>query len=341
MILIPKHRDIVLPFYGRVGMAGLYRMEAINVEDGRTRWLTPWFSNNITNAGLDYCATSNTRYAACQVGTGNAAPTNADTTLQTFRAGTATKVFQSRPNGVSPTYYTEWYCRYDFGSGAASGNLSEVGIGPSSASGSTLFSRELIRDSGGNPTTITIAANEALRVHYKLRHYPPLVDVTGVVNGTINGSPVTRNFTRRAWRVNQALYWGPMEGNNSAGSPDSNCPLFGTGGVGFSTSPQAAHTGSLTTITGSLPGGTRYESSSKSAGAYSPGSFVRSYTTTWSTSLANASLKTFTFSAGGGYTGEGETYAAAFQVEFDTAITKTSNDVLTVEFQISWGRYTP
>jgi len=333
---VKKYSEVVLPFSGHVGIGGLFRLEAFNTEDGSTRWLTPWFHNNVTNVGLDMCATNGDRYNCCQVGTGNVAPTNTDTTLQTFLASTANGIFISRTNSGSTDYYTEWYCRYDFATGAATGNLSEVGVGPSTSSGSNLFSRELIRDASGNPTTITIASNEALRVHYKLRNYPPLTDVTGTVNGTIDGNAVSRNFTRRAALVAGADQWGPMEAN-----AENTAPGYGSGGSGFGVpSKTEAYTGTIGLITGA-PSSSAGKAGSNSASPYSAGTYSRTYTSKWATSQSNANLKSFLFYNGGGYTGFGTANAGAFQVEFDTTLNKTNLQELTLEFLISWGRYTP
>lgn len=322
---IKKYSEVVIPLSGHIGFGGLFRIETFNVENGMTRWLTPWFHNNITNVGLNMCATSAARYNCCQVGTGTAAPTNADTTLQTYHAGTDSRVYISGTNSGSPYYYSEDYVRYNFATGAATGNLSEVGIGPSTSSGSNLFSRELIRDANGNPTTITIASNEAIRVHYKLRHYPPLIDVVTTVNGTIDGTPSTRTITRRASDVDTYTNW--VSGYNLG-----NASLFG----GATDSSGAhAYTGTIGSITGG-PSGSSYASTSQSTATYSSGSYSRTRTATWNTITANANIKSVIFA-----NANVGNRAGIFQAEFNTTLNKTSLQQLTLEFRISWGRYTP
>lgn len=73
-----------------------------------------------------------------------------------------------------------------FGQGAAAGNLSEVGVGRSATD---LFSRALIVDGGGNPTTITVLPDEYLTVVYELRRYPP-ANSSSVVAALIDGVPI-------------------------------------------------------------------------------------------------------------------------------------------------------
>lgn len=324
---VKKYSEVVFPFSGHVGIGGLFRLEAFNTEDGSTRWLTPWFHNNVTNVGLDMCATNKARYNCCQVGTGTATPTNADTTLQTYLSGTGSRSDISGTNSGSPDYYSEQYVRYNFATGAATGNLSEVGVGPSTSSGSNLFSRELIRDANGNPTTITIASNEALLVHYKLRHYPPLIDVVTTVNGTIDGTPSTRTITRRASDVGSYLNWTSGYGYNNAsifgGDSDSGGALVFTGTIG--------------SVTGG-PSGSAYASTSQSPATYSSGSYSRTITATWNTGAANANIKAVRFNNAYNETGY---RAGIFQAEFDTTLNKTNLQELTLEFLISWGRYTP
>ena len=67
---------------------------------------------------------------------------------------------------------------FRFGQGVAAGNLTEVGIRSDAGPNSALFSRALIVDSGGNPTTLTILSDEYLDVTYELRFYPEMNDQT-------------------------------------------------------------------------------------------------------------------------------------------------------------------
>ncbi len=89
--------------------------------------------------------------STCMVGSGNAAPAETDTALQA-RASTSNINVQSNNSNVSPRY--GWRRRtFRFAAGAAAGNLSEVGVGWTTTA---VFSRALILDGSGNPTTITV-----------------------------------------------------------------------------------------------------------------------------------------------------------------------------------------
>lgn len=329
---IRKYRDIVASTRGRFGIGGYFRIEAFNAEDGRAHWLTPWFHNRVTNVGLDMMATTYVRYVACQVGTGNNAPTDADTTLQTYLSGTSSRVNlgDNINNTVSPYFY-EIYIRYDFATGAATGNLSEIGVGQSASNGSNLFSRELIRDSGGNPTTITIASNESLRVHYKLRHYPPMTDATGNVTIDIAGTQTVFSYTRRALFMQNR--WRP-------GNPDTGAgPLIGNGGGSF----YSLYSGAIGGITGEpsglLPSGSV---GGGAAASYSPGSYSRTRTVTWGTGNANGTIRSVSFHGGGEGESGGFNFISRagswFQTEFNPTITKTSLDTFSLDFITSWGR---
>lgn len=150
--------------------------------------------NLILNSGIARATsdsagiTSDSLLTNCLVGTGTGAPLVTDTELQSPLA--------TSPNGVrqSGTYSydsgadeitTTTVMRYTFALGAVVGNLSEIGIRPSSVS--NLFSRALIVDGSGDPTTITVTADDQLIVDYTL---------TGMISRTINytmdldGSPV-------------------------------------------------------------------------------------------------------------------------------------------------------
>lgn len=337
-ILLPRirrYREKSFRLRARIGIGGFYRAEAMNMEDGRTRWLTPWFHNHITNVGLDMCATTFNRYNSCQVGTGTAAPTDADTSLQTFHAGTSTKVQISATGNASVApYWYEDYKRYDFATGAVVGNMTEVGIGPSSTTGTDLFSRELIRDSGGSPTAISVSGTEALRVHHRLRHYAPEFDATGTIVADFNGVPTDVEYTRRAHAAG-SFGWNPRRVANGGGAGS----LFGN----FTTGGPTAYTGALVAATASsTPSGTLDGVGTPSTAPYSPGSYARSAVHVFGTGAVNGNIRTMLFSlsaynGSGGFGGTG----GKFQVEFDPVIPKTNLDNLTVDTLIAWGRFVP
>ena len=154
---------------------------------------------------MDYYATNTSIIGTCQVGSGTATPANSDTALVNKIAASSSVTTTTGINGSSPYYtsnpsvirrrsvYSSWIRKvYTFTTGAAAGNLSEVGVGWGSTG--NLFSRALILDGVGSPTTLTILSDESLQVTYELRFYVPETDVTGTI--TLDG--VDYDWTARA-----------------------------------------------------------------------------------------------------------------------------------------------
>lgn len=326
---IKKYTDLIMPpiFGGHIGLKGFYRLEAVGA-DGRRRWLTDWFSNKITNFGLDAMINNNV-WNFCQVGTGTNPPNagGTDTTLQTFKAGSAAKVYNAGVLAVAPLYYSALTYSYTFVTGATAGNISEIGIGSSAASGSSLFSRELIRDAGGSPAVLTLTASDTLIAYYTIRLYPPLTDVVTTLNGTIGGSPVSKTITTRAMGV--VASWG-------IGAWFSRETNFGnTIRVG---SGNTSSTGVATTGLQAFNAAAAFNNtaSSVSNGSYTSGSRTLTQTATWGTGVANVAILRFQFTCA--YTGD---YGnCSMQSVMDSSFTKTNVQTLTTQFQISWGEYT-
>src|SRR5690606_39029584 len=98
--------------------------------------------------------------------------------------------------------YKENSCRHQFGQVKSAGNLSEVGILRSSTTG-PLWSRALILDGQGNPTTITVLPDDFLTCYYTLRIMIPKEDAVfnidvdygedGIVPTVVTGRPLNAN----------------------------------------------------------------------------------------------------------------------------------------------------
>lgn len=183
----------------KVQLKGEFRMVAVNADTGEERLLADWFPNLITNSGLDAIGMAGNPVYACAVGSGNTPPTVLNSTLQSQVASTNVGgSIGSASAAVSAPYATTLERSWRFDAGVAAGNLSEVGIfsyGPV-----MLFSRSLIKDTEGNPTTITVLSNEFLDVSYRLSIYYPESDVTGAL---LLGS-TTHGFTVRPSSVTYA-----------------------------------------------------------------------------------------------------------------------------------------
>lgn len=284
--------------------AGWFKIEAIR-PDGTRRVLADWFPNLILNGGLDRMGENADYLNWCQVGSGSTAPVATQTALVNRIAGTNT--MQNTVNGAqaSAPYYG-WYRRtYRFAQGVAAGNLSEVGVGWA-ASGS-LFSRALILDGGGSPTTITVLSDEVLDVTYELRRYPGTVDLTGTV--VLGG--VTHNWVSRAAGVTNSWAWAGV----SAMALDSAW----------------AYNGDIGAVTTISPSGTQGTLSTTPL-AYSSGSYRCASTV--SAGLNDSNLVGGVRSIGiYSYHGIGR-----YQIQFDPAIPKDNTKVLSLTIQHTWAR---
>jgi hypothetical protein len=202
MIIVPK-KEILIAARAMVSMRGFFRLRTINKFSGKCRIDTGFFPNTILNAGRNVMASRGDWMNNCQVGTDNTAPSQSDTSMLGYHAGT-TDITDTLNGQASSSPYYGWKRRvYRFAVGTVAANLSEVGIGWGT-SGSTLVSRALILDPIlQTPATITPLIDEMLEVTYELRYYAPTADVT-TPSVTLNGvtyDTVTRaaNVTASAW----------------------------------------------------------------------------------------------------------------------------------------------
>lgn len=313
LIYVPK-REIIVPIKAALGMRGRYKIEAVNMTDGRRRVLADWFPNLITTNGADLLGGGNP-LTYCSVGSGNRAPALTDTALQSLIATTGT----NGPLGIqygnpgSAPWYGSTTVQYAFAQGAATGNLSEVGVGAGNT-GLNLFSRALILDGGGSPTTITVLSTEALYVTYQLNQYSPSADVTG--NITIAG--VVYAYTLRA-SLASSTNWAYRNGD--------------AGGVEQVT----IYNGAIGTVTGS-PSGTQATSTGIVNNSYSTGSFTLSGTASFGLTTGNFGGNGVT--AAQVYFGTFQGTRGAYQVSFNAGggvgIPKDGSHNLTLSFSTSW-----
>lgn len=213
--------------------------------------------NLITNAGLVMLGTAWS--ARIFIGTGTSRPANGDTVLQNYINNTsATQTSWNRRSAVSPTgEWVEGSLTMRFAAGEATGNITEVGIGRVISSGTPpvyeLFSRALVVDGAGNPTAITVLADEYLDVTYTLRVYssPANNSATLVISG-VNYDMVIGRYYDGASGTNPFVPSGLFNGSNSNFSAigKSAGNLEFSGGID-STVPFITPT--LTSLDGSCP----------------------------------------------------------------------------------------
>lgn len=303
--------------HANLGLAGYFKLDVVSADaEGNpipgTERSSGWFQNLITNTGMDMLGGADW-IRRCFIGTGNTEPQFTDTALA------AQTAFANGGTSNGPVDNTEKWTSligtYVFAQGAVVGNMQEIGIGNTS---NQLFSRALIRDGAGNPTTLTVTAIDILTVTYQLRLYRPADDIVT----TITNSGVTYTVTSRTARQMTGASLGDWE---SYGSP-------------FSAYPRQMYTysGNIGTVDGApaSQSGSRTESTTEEA--YVPGTYYRQATFNFSTTEGNA--------AGGirsvinGVNGPEPVFV---QAQFDPPIAKDSTKTLAITMRISWARHTP
>lgn len=285
-----------------------FKFESLKVDEsgseieGSRRVLADWFPNLITNQGLDRLGLNDSFiFSTIHVGSGSTAPAFTDTQLQSFVAGVTTQQGVSSGNSSSAPWYGYRREIRRFSAGVAAGNLSEVGAAWQVTNGG-LFSRALIVDSMGNPTTITVLGDEILDVTYELRYYAPVDDLTGSI--VLDGQ--TYSWVSRARNANSA--WQPGNTLSFSGASFSVQSLTA---VTASPNPNVDSTGTPSTI------------------GYTNGSYAKSGTTVWGLTLGNnGACKTLLLNLSG----------CQYQLEFTPAIPKNLSRILTLSFRASWAR---
>lgn len=283
---------------------GYYKIEAVK-KDGSRRLLADWFPNLILDAGLDRMGDNGDYLNWCQIGSASTAPTASQTSLVARVASTNSKQSDISANSGSDPYFARRTIIYRFAQGNAAGVLAEVGVGWASSAG--LFSRALILDAMGNPTTITVLPDESLDVTYELRMYVWASTASGSIS--ING--VIHDVTQKTARAASWAIAGP--GMNS--------------GLNLAVE---AFTGQVSATIAGSPSGVSIGSADISSAAYTPGSLTRALN-------ISAGLSQFNNASGIGalrvVAGWGE-----WQIGFTPNIMKKSSEILTFQVRHSWGR---
>lgn len=292
-------------------ISGEYRL--VVSREGSEIHDTGWFKNLILDSGLNRIGNQLQCVTFAQVGTGTAAPAASQTTLATYLASSSSSGTISLANEGSPLYRTTITVPLVFTQGAVVGNITEVGVGWQSASGG-LFSRALVVDGVGNPTTLTLTSIDQLTVYYRLRIAPPVTDGTGsvVISGT------TYNYTMRASAAGTFAYRTDLLSTVQGLAYPYNVIAFDS-------------TSTLGAIT-SAPVGTN-SSGTFTGNTYVNGTFYRDFTATFPINQGNLSggIKCIVFY----WTSNG---GMSFQCQFSAAIPKDNTKVLTLNIRLAWAR---
>ena len=305
-----------------VKVGGKYKLQVIKA-DGSIGQETGWFNNLVTDGGLDALASNRGLLRYCQVGSGNTTPANGDTALVSRIASAETEHgsgwgYSTTVGAASSSpYYQYQRLIYTFGTGIAAGNVSEVGVGW--ASTGSLYSRALILDINGDPTTITVLSDEQLIVTYEFRFYPIETDQTGSVTFTGNKGATY------SWTIRPALASTVKEHYEYPNTFRVAAPM--NMATGYSSTLYAS-TGSIAIIT-SQPSGAGSNIISASPGSYTAGTYTITLTLSASTSQANINIASILVLWG----------PTCVQIGFNPAIAKTSQDTLSITLTRTWSRY--
>lgn len=309
---------------------GQFQLFAARVDEQgvrHVRELTDKFDNLITDKGMDLLGHGLGYLTYCHVGVGATAPDFTDTQLASRLAYTATTYQSDSMAGSTEeemrTAPTVWGSRtryFQFAQGAVVGNITEIGVSTWSAAGPEypLFSRTLIKDSGGNPTSVTVLASEYLYVAYTLTVYLDGNDVSGTF--VFDGN--TYNYT--SGLRNTSGYTGAATIASFIGSSMSTANTQAQrGGIRIASAPLV---GGRTSTTSMGFGGT-----SLSSTPYVPGSFVWEYKISAPPTIANGRWYGVLYDVGW----------MNYRIEFPDNLTKTSDYTWTLAVRQSWSRYTP
>ena len=171
-----------------IGVQGIFHNVEVLRKDGTVKYETGEFHNLVLDQGLVRMVQLNgtnpitpiSICTSCSVGTGNSTPQPGQTSLDNQVANVNIgDVVSAAGRNLEEGYIWSRYV-YTFGLGAIQNrNISELAIGW--GGGSAIFSRALILDSLGNPTSITILGDEQLRVTWEHRRYWPKEDIVGTI----------------------------------------------------------------------------------------------------------------------------------------------------------------
>ena len=256
------------------------------------------------------------------VGNGNAAEPTSSTSLSSYLAGTNAVLAGAFSTSSTAPYIDSYTVVKRFSPGFLSSstnvNITEVGMGSGDNTG-ILFTRSLIKDSGGSPVSMTITPIDYLDIYYTLKLYKyngP--DITGQVSvAGVQTDFVLRSAEITASQFNRSDTAGAGAQNQSYSAGYCN--------VYESTSTLGAVTG--------IPSGTSDGTDTYTNNTYISG-YARTITCSFSISQGNMSggIKCALF----------RTTRGNFQASFNPVIPK--NNTKTLSFTITLGpisRYTP
>lgn len=297
-------------------VGGIFESIQIIRPDGSIRHELGPFPNLITDDGLDMIGELSNWQSHLKLGTGTTPPAFTDTELENQVAEASNSLSPSANRFSEPPYgiYSDVVWTTD--PFPTSQILGELGVGNSNR----LFSRTLIKDSEGDPTTIEVLEGEMVRVNYSCIYYAPANDTTGATSMDIEGVPTEVEWIARGSNVvsNTNPTWSFTSGDMTVG---------GTG-----SGRHRVYAGDIGPVTGSPEGDWSYVSSpSIENETYESGTHMCRATMAmgpFSANLSSGPIRSIRFKFGVG----------VYQLQFDPPIPKDNTKTLVLELSHSWGR---
>lgn len=294
-----------------------------------------WSKNVVTDLGVRMLlggasvSSSASFSVSCSCGSGNSTPSTSDTQIQSFIAGVTNAIsYSTTRNYTVAPYYVRHSWTWRFPPGAAAGNVAELCVVNSASTpvaSSQAFSRALVRDEAGNPSTITVLADEYLEVTYELIIYPAS-GLSGVFDQSIDG--VDTSFSYDARPSNMAISAPPGSTIGWADNSSGYCPtVFGLASAGSLYSQAYQSGGALGPESGSPNGTTspamRFRSSTSNTANYTGKYRDISYTASLDDANATFDCMRFAFNLG------------CYQMQISPAITKVNTKTYTITIRVT------
>lgn len=327
-----------------MGMAGEFRV-LVKRADGSTKIDTGYQKNLILDQGLNALGRTDkiNLMTSCVIGSGNSTPIVTQTGLDSLITGVgAETIINSKSSAYTSgdRFYKVYAERKYLFNNLNNVNVSEVGLCPiyRSPSDYLLATRALIKDSKGNPTTITVLSGETLQVFYRLWVIYDTQDITGTLN-LLDGAGGLEpyNFKARLASVgNSSAYVGSDSTNGEFRVIGSSLTdFYNSRSPGQSYASMSTFSGDIADIknipaTGLLV----YVDSFSSLENYVVGSYKKIVNCDFAISTSNGLVRSLLIRSSMGW----------WQIRFgsvadDSPITKTSTQTLSIPIEFSWGRY--
>lgn len=310
-----------------VGIAGEVRC-VVTKADGTVKTDTGFQKNLVLNQGLNFLGggKGDSIFARCVIGSGNSTPAATQTALDSFIASATGSKNASKygyADDGTNTYKTSVTYKYSFGN-LDNVNVTEAGLASQGSTASNIYlcTRVLIKDSSGQPTSVTILAGEILEIYYKVWRVVSTLDASHTVNlNNTNGDTVPYNVVVRLASVGRAAW-------EKVGEPIADFDKY----VAWSEEDLQP----LTTAGPSTSG--NRSNTVMSLRSYADGSLKRVLDLKFKIEDANIPIRTVNIAAYERFT------FFLSQIRFgsvadDSPITKTNQDTLTIPLEFSWGRY--